>query len=324
MDSLTLIKLPIENELAKFNQLFNESLNSNNDLLNSALAHIMNKNGKMMRPILVFLAARLVGDITDETLHAAASLEMLHTASLVHDDIVDESTERRGQLSANAIFNNKVSVLVGDFLLATSLKHAGLTYNCDIVNVVATLGRTLADGEILQLANISNSEFSELVYFDVIRKKTAILFETCTHAAAISTRASQELATHLSQLGDYIGICFQIKDDIFDYSDSSEIGKPTGNDMIEGKLTLPVLYVLNQKKDAWATSLAHRIKEGTASSEEIASLIDYTKKNGGIEYAEEVMHNYRQKAIDILNQFPDSPIKDSLNHYINYVIDRSK
>ena len=158
----------------------------------------------------------------------------------------------------------------------------------------------------------------------MIRKKTAILFETCTHAAAISTRASQELATHLSQLGDYIGICFQIKDDIFDYSDSSEIGKPTGNDMIEGKLTLPVLYVLNQKKDAWATSLAHRIKEGTASSEEIASLIDYTKKNGGIEYAEEVMHNYRQKAIDILNQFPDSPIKDSLNHYINYVIDRSK
>ncbi len=324
MDSLTLIKLPIEKELEKFHHVFNDSLNSNNDLLNSALAHIMKKNGKMMRPILLFLAARLVGEVNDEALHAAASLELLHTASLVHDDIVDESTERRGQLSANAIFNNKVSVLVGDFLLATSLKHAGLTQNCDIVNVVANLGRTLADGEILQLANISNSEFSELVYFDVIRKKTAILFETCTHAAAISTRAPQEIANHLALLGDYIGICFQIKDDIFDYGDSVEIGKPTGNDMLEGKLTLPVLYVLNQHKDPLATSLAHRVKVGTATDEDIASLIAYTKENGGIEYAEEVMHNYRQKAISLLNQFEDSAVKESLKLYLDYVVDRSK
>ena len=324
MDSLTLIKSPVLAELEQFRALFHDSLNSNNELLNSALDHIMKKNGKMMRPILVFLAARLVGAVNDEALHAAASLEFLHTASLVHDDIVDESTERRGQLSVNAVFNNKVSVLVGDFLLATSLKHAGLPKNYHIIDVVATLGKNLADGEILQLANISSPEFSELVYFDVIRKKTAVLFAACTKSAALSVHTKDEQIEILRKFGEYIGICFQIKDDIFDYSDSKEIGKPTGIDMLEGKLTLPVLYVLNNKKDSWAISVATRVKNGTATADEITSLINYTKENGGIEYAEIVMDEYRQKAVDLLNEFPESPVKKSLELYIDFVIDRIK
>lgn len=324
MDCLTMIKSPVENELTNFNKLFAESMTSSNLLLNSALAHIMKSNGKMMRPILLFLTAKLLGDVNDEAMHAAASLEFLHNASLVHDDIVDESNERRNQPSVNALFNNKVAVLVGDYLLATSLKHAGLTHNYNIIDVVATLGQELSDGEILQLVNISNSSFSEVVYFDVIRKKTAVLFAACTKSAALAVHADEEMTEKMRQFGENIGICFQIKDDIFDYYDSKAIGKPTGNDMKEGKLTLPVLYVLNELKDPWASELAKRIKAGEASDEEIATMIDYTKKKGGIEYAETIMYQYKQKAIDLLMTFPETAVRESLFSYLNYVIDRSK
>ncbi len=324
MDSLTLISSPVLTELDKFRDLFNRSLDSNNELLNSALAHIMKKNGKMMRPILVFLTARLLGSVNDEALHAAASLEFLHTASLVHDDIIDESTERRGQLSVNALFNNKVAVLVGDFLLATSLKHSGLTKNYHIIDVIATLGQELSDGEILQLANISNTGFSELVYFEVIRKKTAVLFAACTKAGALSVHASDEMVEKLRLFGEYIGICFQIKDDIFDYSESKEIGKPTGNDMKEGKLTLPALYVLNNKPDGRITTLATKVKNLDASEEEIAELVSFVKDAGGIEYAEAVMDQYKQKALDILLSFPDNEVRKSLQVYIDFVIARAK
>ena len=187
-------------------------------------------------------------------------LELLHTASLVHDDVVDESTERRGQLSVNAIFNNKVAVLTGDYLLATSLVHAEQTHSHPIIQLVSSLGQDLADGELLQLSNVSNHSFSESVYFDVIRKKTAALFAACTKAAAFSVGVGEEEAESARLLGEYIGICFQIKDDIFDYFDSKEIGKPTGNDMLEGKLTLPALYVLNKTKDSAVREIAFKVK----------------------------------------------------------------
>ena len=186
MDSISLIRTPIEAELGDFKELFDSSLSSSNALLDSVVSHIRQRNGKMMRPILVLLVARLYGAICPSTLHAAVSLELLHTASLVHDDVVDESSERRGQLSVNAIFNNKVAVLTGDYLLATSLVHAELTNSHRIIQLVSTLGQDLADGELLQLSNVSNHSFSEEVYFDVIRKKTAALFAACTKAAAFS------------------------------------------------------------------------------------------------------------------------------------------
>ena len=231
MDSSSFIKSPIDAELEDFRKLFDSSLSSSNFLLNNVIAHIRQRNGKMMRPILVLLVARLYGAIRPATFHAAVSLELLHTASLVHDDVVDESTERRGQLSVNAVFNNKVAVLVGDFLLATSLVHAGKTMSHEIISVVSCLGQDLADGELLQLSNVSNPHFSEEIYFDVIRKKTAALFAACTKSAALSVNASDEEAEFSRLFGEYIGICFQIKDDIFDYFESKEIGKPTGNDM---------------------------------------------------------------------------------------------
>lgn len=324
MDSISLIKTPIEAELGDFKNLFDSSLSSSNALLDSVVAHIRQRSGKMMRPILVMLVARLYGAVCPATLHAAVSLELLHNASLVHDDVVDESTQRRGQLSVNAIFNNKVAVLTGDYLLATSLVHAELTNSHHIIQLVSALGQDLADGELLQLSNVSNHSFSESVYFDVIRKKTAALFAACTKAAAFSVGVSDEKVEFARLLGEYIGICFQIKDDIFDYFDNKEIGKPTGNDMLEGKLTLPALYVLNTVKDDRAEEVALKVKEGTATPDEISYLIAFIKENGGIEYAIRTMNEYKQKAFDLLATLPDSDVCMALRAYLDYVVSREK
>ncbi|WP_294536072.1 polyprenyl synthetase family protein [uncultured Bacteroides sp.] len=324
MDSISFIKAPITTELAGFRQLFDSSLSSSNTLLDSVVSHIRQRQGKMMRPMLVMLVARLYGEVRPATLHAAASLELLHTASLVHDDVVDESSERRGQLSANAAFNNKVAVLAGDYLLATSLVHAQLTESHPIIRLVSRLGQDLADGELLQLSNVSNLHFSEPVYFDVIRKKTAALFAACTQAAALSMEVGEEDVEKARLLGEYIGICFQIRDDIFDYFDSEEVGKPTGNDMREGKLTLPALHVLNTTASDEIKAIAFRVKEGNATSDEIARFIDYIKAHGGIEYAEQTMNDYKQKAFDLLDSLPASEITASLRAYLDYVVDRKK
>ena len=277
-----------------------------------------------MRPILALLIAKLFGEINDSTLHAALSLELLHTASLVHDDVVDESDKRRGQSSVNAIYNNKVSVLVGDYMLATSLKHSAMTREITIVDLVACLGQNLSEGEIIQLANINASEFSEEVYYDVIRKKTAALFTASAEAGAISVHASDEMVKNARLFGEMIGIAFQIKDDIFDYFDSKKIGKPTGNDMLEGKLTLPALYALNTTKDAWAEQIAFKVKEGTATPDEIVRLIEFTKDNGGIEYACRTIEQYKKKAFDLLAALPDSNICLALRTYLDYVVAREK
>ena len=324
MDSISLIRTPIEAELRDFKELFDSSLSSSNALLDSVVSHIRQRNGKMMRPILVLLVARLYSAVSPATLHAAVSLELLHTASLVHDDVVDESTERRGQLSVNAVFNNKVSVLAGDYLLATSLVHAEQTNNYKIIRLVSSLGQKLAEGELLQLSNVSNHSFSEEVYFDVIRKKTAALFAACAEAAALSVQVGEEEVAFARLLGEYIGICFQIKDDIFDYFDNREIGKPTGNDMLEGKLTLPALYVLNTTKNDEAQELAIKVKEGAATLDEIAHLISFIKENGGIEYAVQTMNVYKQKAFDLLASLPESDICVALRAYLDYVVDREK
>mgnify|MGYP000154073923 FL=1 len=324
MDSISLIRTPIEAELEAFKKLFDSSLSSSNALLDSVVSHIRQRNGKMMRPILTLLMAKLFGEINYSALHAALSLELLHTASLVHDDVVDESDKRRGQSSVNAIYNNKVSVLVGDYMLATSLKHSAMTGSIRIVDLVARLGQNLAEGEIIQLTNINASEFSEEVYYDVIRKKTAALFTASAEAGAVAVNSSDEMVQNARLFGEMIGIAFQIKDDIFDYYSSGEIGKPTGNDMSEGKLTLPALHVLNTLGDEKMCQLAFRIKSLDATDAEISLFIDYVKKNGGIEYARQVMVDYRNKALDLLPSTADTTIKDALTAYIDYVIEREK
>lgn len=324
MDKLQQIKLPIDKEFEEFRRLFDSSLQSSNSLLSEVLSYIKRRNGKMMRPILALLIAKLFGEINDSTLHAALSLELLHTASLVHDDVVDESDKRRGQSSVNAIYNNKVSVLVGDYMLATSLKHSAMTREITIVDLVACLGQNLSEGEIIQLANINASDFSEEVYYDVIRKKTAALFTASAEAGAISAHASNEMVENARRFGEMIGIAFQIKDDIFDYYSSDEIGKPTGNDMREGKLTLPALYVLNTFDDGEMRELALRIRSLDASDEDITRFIDYTKVKGGIEYARQAMADYRKKALALLPPSADQGVKDALIAYIDYVIERDK
>ena len=324
MDIASVIQSPISAELEDFRQLFERSLSSSNPLLNRVIEHIRQRSGKMMRPILVLLTAKLHGGAGLEAFHSAVALELLHNASLVHDDVVDESAERRGQLSVNAVFNNKVAVLSGDYLLATALVQVALTRNHDIIDVVSALGQDLADGELLQLSNVSNPDFSEQVYFEVIRKKTAVLFAACTKAGALSVGASDEKAESARLFGEYIGLCFQIKDDIFDYSESKEIGKPTGNDMVEGKLTLPALHVLNTVKDKTAEEIAVKIKNGEATPGEIVHLIEFTKQNGGIEYASQVMYDYKEKALSLLASLPDTEVKVALAGYLDYVVEREK
>lgn len=324
MDTVDIIKQPIIHELEAFRELFVSSLKSDNPLLDNVLSYIKKRSGKMMRPILVMLIAKTYGVVDDAVNHVALSLELLHTASLVHDDVVDESNERRGQQSVNAVYDNKLSVLVGDYILATCLKHAAMTGNIRLVELVSNLGQDLSLGEVIQLANLSNKEFSEKDYFDVIRRKTAALFAAAAECGAVAAGASDYDVECAASFGELLGIAFQIKDDIFDYSDDNGIGKPTGNDMMEGKLTLPAIYVLNKLNDASLNELALRIRAMKATKEEILSFVETVKKEGGIEYADMVMRDYRNKALEMLPEYVPQNIRMALTAYIDYVIDRKK
>ena len=239
MDQLGTIRQPVEDELLRYKQLFDETLTHEDDFLGHALGYLRQRKGKMMRPLLVLLIAKELGDIRISTLRAAVTLELLHTARLVHDDVVDESDERRGQASANSVYGNKVAVLLGDYLLSKSLHQAALTGSIECVDIVAKLGGTLSEGEVFQLANIRNEKSTEEAYFRIIGSKTAELFAACAELGARSAHADDEFVKQAKKFGEIVGICFQIRDDIFDYYADSNIGKPTGNDMNEGKLTLP-------------------------------------------------------------------------------------
>lgn len=325
MDYLSVIKQPIESELNDFNELFDHALTHTDGLLQQALDHIKQRSGKRMRPMLILLCAKAVGEVSDVTLHAAVGLELLHTASLVHDDVVDESAERRGQASVNNLYGNKVAVLVGDYILSTALLHISYTHKEVIVRYLAELGRTLSNGEILQLSNIHSKDFSEETYYQVIKQKTAALFEACAAIGTSSAGADDETVENAKSFGRNLGIIFQIRDDIFDYYDQSKIGKPTGNDMVEGKLTLPVIYALNSTNDAEMIALAHKVKDGTVTKEEISRLVAFTKANGGIDYAEKRMWDFHAQSMALLDMdVEDGPVKDSLKAYLDYVIERKK
>jgi octaprenyl-diphosphate synthase len=324
MDYLSLIRRPIEREISEFIDLFNESLSHTEDLLSSALEHIRQRGGKRMRPILTLLIAKNLGQINMTTYYAAVGLELLHTASLVHDDVVDESGERRGQPSVNATFNNKVAVLVGDYILSTALYYVSKSDHVDIVRSLAQLGRTLSNGELHQLNNISNFDFSEDIYYEIIKKKTASLFSSCAENGAMSVNATAADIESARNFGLAIGMIFQIRDDIFDYYDSAAIGKPTGNDMREGKLTLPLIYALNTHPTSAMNDLAKKVKIGTVTNEEINELVEYAKQKGGIDYAVKRMNDYStiaQKYID--HHVSDEAIRQSLQAYLEFVAQRN-
>ena len=300
-------------------------MNHEDGLLNSALSHILQRSGKQMRPMLTLLMAKNYGTVTDTTLYSAVSLELLHTASLTHDDVVDESDERRGQASVNAAYNNKVAVLVGDYILSTSLLNVSYTSNQKIIRYLSNLGRSLAAGEILQLQNINSLEISEESYYKVIDQKTASLFSACASIGALSVGASDEDVERAKNFGRNLGMVFQIRDDIFDYYDSAEVGKPTGADMADGKLTLPVIYALNNSPYESMMPLARKVKARTINADEIAVLVEFTKKYGGIEYAEKKMNEYHHEALKYIEScVKEEAIKVALTAYIDYVIQRKK
>lgn len=323
MDYLSLIKQPISAELDDFISLFNQSLSHDNGLLTQVLMHIRQRGGKRMRPILILLVAKNFGCVSSITQHAAVGLELLHTASLVHDDVVDESSERRGQASVNALYDNKVSVLVGDFILSTALLYVSKTHSEVIVRRLSELGRTLSDGEILQLTNIQKEAISETAYYEIIKRKTAALFESCAAIGAESAGASDDEVEAARLFGQNLGIIFQIRDDIFDYYDSKEIGKPTGNDMLEGKLTLPAIYALKSTGNAEMMTLARKVKAREVKQSEINQLVAFTKESGGIEYAEQQMWKFHAACMQFIDEkVGDSTIKAALKAYLDFVIER--
>lgn len=323
MDYLSLIKEPISAELEDFISLFNQSLLHDEGLLSQVLVHIRQRGGKRMRPMLILLMAKNFGRVSSVTQHAAVGLELLHTASLVHDDVVDESSERRGQASVNALYDNKVSVLVGDFILSTALLYVSKTHSEVIVRYLSELGRTLSDGEILQLTNIQNEAITETAYYEIIKRKTAALFEACAAIGAESAGASHDDVEAARKFGQNLGIIFQIRDDIFDYYDSKEIGKPTGNDMLEGKLTLPVIYALKSTGNAEMMMLARKVKAREVKQSEINQLVAFTKENGGIEYADQQMWKFHADCMRFIDErVGDSAIKTALKAYLDFVIER--
>lgn len=322
MDKLTAIRRPVEQELTVYKELFDAALAHEDDFLGQALDYVRRRQGKMMRPLLVVLMAKELGKVSVNSLRSAVTLELLHTASLVHDDVVDESGERRGQRSVNAVYDNKVAVLVGDYLLSTSLLQAAQTSNIHVVEIISRLGGTLSEGEVYQLANIRKEHISEEAYFHIIYHKTAALFAACAELGAISAGGNADYVARAKRFGELVGLCFQIRDDIFDYYEDSKIGKPTGNDMLEGKLTLPVIYAIQHADNEHVTQLAARVKSGEASAAEIAELVDYTKSHGGIEYAERRMRELHNEALQLLDAWQNAEVRESLRGYIDFVVDR--
>ena len=323
MDKLTEIRRPVADDLVRYKDLFDETLSHEDDFLGRALEHVRRRKGKMMRPLLVLLMAKELGEVKKRTLLSAVTIELLHTASLVHDDVVDESQERRGQQSVNAVYDNKVAVLLGDYLLSKSLLKAAETDDIRAVTIISRLGGILSEGEIFQLANIRNEKISEEAYFHIIDHKTAALFSACAQLGVYSAGGSDEYAAVAKRFADIIGLCFQIRDDIFDYYKESIIGKPTYNDMHEGKLTLPVIYAVTHTDREEVKEWASKVKKGTATEEEISALVEYTKAAGGIEYAEAKMDELYQEALSLLPYWKNDEVRESLRGYADFVLERN-
>jgi len=320
----TQIEKPVASEFKRFNDEFLESLRGDSKWLQSAIKTIMTATGKHVRPLLTLLSAKVCGDVTANSINASILLELLHTATLIHDDVVDETKQRRGIPSLNAIFDNRVAVLVGDYVLSSALIRSIQTGNMKIVAIISNLGRYLSEGEIKQLETAEESVLDETCYIQVIRKKTAMLLSACAEIGAISTNASDEMVDKCRQFGEYLGFAFQIKDDIFDYFKEYNIGKPTGNDIREGKISLPLLYALRTSGREESDRCIRIIREKDFTDANIDILITFAKANGGIEYAEQRMIEYHDKAIDILRTFPRSEARDALSLLADYIIQRSK
>lgn len=322
MTTIEAIHSALTPELRQLNDLIATRLQSSNELLNRVVSSYLRTKGKQIRPILVILTAKLFNGVNDVSVAAAASVEMLHNASLIHDDIVDEARLRRGVPTINSIWDNHIAVLVGDFFTATSLSIASETGDERLVSSLAGLGRLLSLGELDQLYNAQSHRLDEEAYFQVISRKTASLFVTCIEMGAHSAGASEEDIAVMGRFGELLGLCFQIRDDIFDYFDSDEVGKPTGNDLREGKITLPLLYALTAGSHPSRHEMLALIEHDTLTSEDIALLIDFAKQSGGVDYAYSKMERLYHEGMELLSRFDNCDAIESFDTLFRYIIAR--
>ncbi|KAA6302364.1 MAG: Octaprenyl-diphosphate synthase [Candidatus Ordinivivax streblomastigis] len=321
---LSCITQPIQKELEDFDELYKKSLYRPGKDFQFMLDFVANKNGKRIRPLIVILAAKLCGEPNQNTLQYAIILELLHIATLIHDDVVDNTLERRGQPSVMAQFDNRAAVLLGDYILSQAISHGVETKNLKIIKIMASLAQFLSEGELTQLVSSSELIIGEQRYFEVIWKKTAVLFASCTELGAISAKADAEKIKILQSIGKNLGICFQLRDDIFDYFEQGELGKPTGNDIREGKITLPLIHALRTAPKEKANKIIAIIQQQDFSSETIQKCILFAKEYNGIEYAVAKMQEIKTNTIGLLSGFPDSEVKKSMIGLIDYIIERRK
>lgn len=319
------IKQPIRFEMELFEKKFRLSMSSKVALLNRITHYIVNRKGKQMRPMFVFLVAKMVskGEVNDRTYRGASVIELIHTATLVHDDVVDDSNKRRGFFSVNALWKNKIAVLVGDFLLSKGLLLSIDNGDFDLLRIISVAVREMSEGELLQIEKARRLDITEDIYYEIIRQKTATLIAACCAlgAKAVLEESDNNKVEEMRRFGEYIGMAFQIKDDLFDYTED-KIGKPTGIDIKEQKMTLPLIYALNNSSTKEKSWLINSVKNHNKNKKRVKEVIAFVKEKNGLVYAEKVMQDYRQKALDIIKNYPKSEYKDALILMVNYVIER--
>jgi octaprenyl-diphosphate synthase len=324
MSTLDQIKLPVSEELEKFEHFFSDIAKSDIFLLNIIVNYIIRTKGKQIRPLFVFLSARMYGEINRSTYLAATTIEMLHSASLIHDDVVDESYERRGKFSINALWKNKISVLMGDYLLAKGLLIATQEHEYEILDIISSSVKDMVEGELLQFKKSRKLDIDEETYFEIIRKKTASLIGTSIAVGVHSVNKDPIIIEKMREIGILAGLAFQIKDDIFDYQEKGIIGKPIGNDIKEKKITLPLIYVLNHSTSGEKRRIINIVKHKNNRKEKVFELIDLVRQKGGLEYATQKMNYFCNEALKILETCPKNEANDSLAQLINYIIIRKK
>jgi octaprenyl-diphosphate synthase len=324
MPLLTRIKRPVEKEMAEFEAYFSKTMRSDIPLLNIILNYILRRKGKQMRPLLVFLSARLNGEIAESTYIAATCIELLHTASLVHDDVVDDAYERRGVLSINALWNSKIAVLLGDYLLSTGMHICVEKSRYDMLEIISEAVKSMAEGELLQLQKARKLNIKEDDYYKIIISKTAAMLSACTACGAKSATNDPETIQLMKDFGENIGIAFQIRDDLLDYEGTGLTGKTVGNDIKEKKITLPLIHALEHSDNSKKRHILNIVRSKKKTRSEIGEVISFVSEYGGMEYAELKMNQYRDKALAILDSYPESEVKDSLKDFVNYTTARKK
>ena len=325
MKIVSQIKDPVNQEMELFEIKFRESMSSKVALLNRITYYIVNRKGKQMRPMFVFLTAKLLnnGEVNERTYRGASVIELIHTATLVHDDVVDESNKRRGFFSINALWKNKIAVLVGDFLLSKGLLLSIDNGDFDLLRIISVAVREMSEGELLQIEKARRLDITEEVYYNIIRQKTATLIAACCSMGACSVKPESEEVEIFRKFGEYCGMAFQIKDDLFDYGEQ-KIGKPTGIDIKEQKMTLPLIYVLNTCSKSEKKWLINSVKNHNRDKKRVKEVIEFVKNQGGLTYAETKMHEFKKQALNLLATYPQSSYRDSLELMVNYVVDRKK